>query len=157
MSQAKEETPPETPELKEAYFVTQVSVGELLATQGPEFHLAASIAFFKALLVYPSQIDLVMIYQRHVPEPVFKARSLSDVILRHAQPTPARYGSHVPRRTAVSGFLEHSYPPVEPRGCRPPASAKVYLSCPCTAQRCHRSRRAHGCLTKSADPSPRTT
>ncbi|PWN50885.1 MAS20-domain-containing protein [Violaceomyces palustris] len=58
-------------EEKEKYFLEHVAMGEQLFAQGPSQHLAASIAFFKALKVYPSPVELIMIYQKAVPKEVF--------------------------------------------------------------------------------------
>ncbi|ORX97977.1 MAS20-domain-containing protein [Basidiobolus meristosporus CBS 931.73] len=62
---------PITPEEKEQYFMTQVGKGEQLAAVGEQGYDEAAVCFFKALKVYPSPIELVMIYQKTVPEPVF--------------------------------------------------------------------------------------
>ncbi|KAF8345574.1 hypothetical protein F5887DRAFT_1074303 [Amanita rubescens] len=90
LEQLKNEESPKTPDEKEAYFMQQVSIGEQLAAQGnvapiiqrhPEphsrfqgqsFHFTAALSFFRALRVYPSPVELIMIYQKTVPEPVFK-------------------------------------------------------------------------------------
>ncbi|KAK9727439.1 mitochondrial import receptor subunit tom20 [Basidiobolus ranarum] len=62
---------PITPEEKEQFFMTQVGKGEQLAAMGEQGYDEAAVCFFKALKVYPSPIELVMIYQKTVPEPVF--------------------------------------------------------------------------------------
>lgn len=49
-----------------------VQEGELLAAQGQDFYLAAASAFYKALKVYPEPLQLLVIYQKAVPEAVFK-------------------------------------------------------------------------------------
>lgn len=36
------------------------------------FQLPAALSFYRALRVYPSPVELIMIYQKTVPEPVFK-------------------------------------------------------------------------------------
>ncbi|KAF9450959.1 MAS20-domain-containing protein [Macrolepiota fuliginosa MF-IS2] len=72
LEQVKQEDPPTSTEEKETYFMTQVGMGEQLATQGPTFYLPAAIAFYKALRVYPSPVELIVIYQKTVPEPLFK-------------------------------------------------------------------------------------
>ncbi|KAH9844112.1 MAS20-domain-containing protein [Rhodofomes roseus] len=66
-----EELPPD-PEAKEQYFMTHVGMGEQLCAQGPMFYLPAALSFYRALRVYPSPVELIMIYQKTVPEPVFK-------------------------------------------------------------------------------------
>ncbi|KAJ3972130.1 hypothetical protein EV361DRAFT_907327 [Lentinula raphanica] len=72
LEQVKAEQVPVSPEQKETYFMTQVSAGEQLALQGPMFYLPAALSFYRALRVYPSPVELMMIYQKTVPEPVFK-------------------------------------------------------------------------------------
>ncbi|KAM6496192.1 hypothetical protein JOM56_008898 [Amanita muscaria] len=72
LEQVKNEESPRTTEEKEAYFMQHVGVGEQLARQGPDFLLPAALSFFRALRVYPSPVELIMIYQKTVPEPVFK-------------------------------------------------------------------------------------
>ncbi|TCD70437.1 hypothetical protein EIP91_003518 [Steccherinum ochraceum] len=57
---------------KEQYFLSSVDMGERLCLQGPMFHLQAALSFYRALRVYPSPVELVMIYQKTVPPPVFK-------------------------------------------------------------------------------------
>lgn len=52
-------------------FMQSVSEGETLFAQGPAHHFDASIAFYKALKVYPNPMELVMIYQKAVPQEVF--------------------------------------------------------------------------------------
>jgi import receptor subunit TOM20 len=54
-----------------ASFMESVTAGETLITLGPAQHLAAAAAFFKAVKVYPSPVELIMIYQKATPEPVF--------------------------------------------------------------------------------------
>lgn len=39
---------------------------------GPEFYEQAVLPFYKALKVYPAPLELIMIYQKTVPEPVFQ-------------------------------------------------------------------------------------
>ncbi|MCO5566173.1 hypothetical protein L7F22_019849 [Adiantum nelumboides] len=54
----------------EQTFSQNVQIGEMLAAQGPEHHLQAAAAFFKALKAYPSPMELLMIYQQAVPPEV---------------------------------------------------------------------------------------
>ncbi|OZJ01847.1 hypothetical protein BZG36_04940 [Bifiguratus adelaidae] len=65
------ETFPVSVEEKEKYFMEQVAKGETLFAQGEAGFQDAAICFFRALKVYPSPVELVMIYQKTVPEPVF--------------------------------------------------------------------------------------
>ncbi|EJU06133.1 MAS20-domain-containing protein [Dacryopinax primogenitus] len=72
LEKIKVETVPTTPEEREQYFMQHVGIGEQLSVQGPAFHVAAALSFYRALRVYPSPVELIMIYQKTVPEPVFK-------------------------------------------------------------------------------------
>ncbi|KAG5648783.1 hypothetical protein DXG03_000132 [Asterophora parasitica] len=72
LEKVKQEPSPQTPEEKEAYFMSHVGLGEQLAASGPDNYLAAALSFYRALRVYPSPVELIVIYQKTVPEPIFK-------------------------------------------------------------------------------------
>lgn len=97
----------------------QVSIGEQLVAQGsaipviswihwltlcsagPDFHLPAALSFFRALRVYPSPVELIMIYQKTVPEPVFKVRQSPIYSLVHIPLTTlssVNYGTYKSER-----------------------------------------------------------
>ncbi|KAI5476978.1 mitochondrial import receptor subunit TOM20 [Pseudohyphozyma bogoriensis] len=57
---------------KEAYFMTEVGNGEQLAARGPPFYVASAVCFYKALRVYPAPAELIQIYQKTQPAPVFE-------------------------------------------------------------------------------------
>ncbi|KAI8087048.1 mitochondrial outer membrane translocase complex, subunit Tom20 domain-containing protein [Gilbertella persicaria] len=63
---------PTSPEQKEKYFMEQVAAGEALCGQGPQYYDDAILPFYKALKVYPAPMELIMIYQKTIPEPVFQ-------------------------------------------------------------------------------------
>lgn len=63
---------PESAEGKEAYFMEQVSLGETLCGQGEAFYEQSVEPFYKALRVYPAPLELIMIYQKTLPEKVFR-------------------------------------------------------------------------------------
>ncbi|KAG2226584.1 hypothetical protein INT45_005070 [Circinella minor] len=63
---------PATPEAKEKYFMEQVAAGEQLCNAGEAYYNDAVLPFYKALKVYPAPLELIMIYQKTVPEPVFQ-------------------------------------------------------------------------------------
>ncbi|KDQ20600.1 hypothetical protein BOTBODRAFT_169335 [Botryobasidium botryosum FD-172 SS1] len=63
---------PPTTEEKERFFMEQVGMGEQLSARGPAFVIPAAMCFYRALRVYPSPVELIMIYQKTVPEPIFK-------------------------------------------------------------------------------------
>ncbi|RHZ76497.1 hypothetical protein Glove_197g44 [Diversispora epigaea] len=56
---------------KEKYFMEQVAKGETLLSGGDDCFLEASLCFYKALKVYPNPVELIMIYQKTIPESVF--------------------------------------------------------------------------------------
>lgn len=43
----------------------------MFVTLGPEFAVPAAMAFFRALRVYPSPVELIMLYQSSLPAEVF--------------------------------------------------------------------------------------
>ncbi|EJD01142.1 MAS20-domain-containing protein [Fomitiporia mediterranea MF3/22] len=63
-----EETLPTNPEEKHMFFMNAVGTGEKLAEQGPQNYLDAAVFFYQALRVYPSPMELIVIYQKTVPE-----------------------------------------------------------------------------------------
>ncbi|KAF9226766.1 MAS20-domain-containing protein [Gyrodon lividus] len=72
LEKVRQEEVPAGPEEKEQYFMTQVGMGEQLCAQGPAFHLSAAMCFYRALRVYPSPVELIVIYEKTVPGPVFQ-------------------------------------------------------------------------------------
>ncbi|CAG8605094.1 5594_t:CDS:10 [Ambispora leptoticha] len=62
---------PDTVEAKEKFFMDQVAKGETLFAGGEAGYKSAAICFYKALKVYPSPLELIMIYQKTIPEAVF--------------------------------------------------------------------------------------
>ncbi|KAI9342140.1 hypothetical protein BD770DRAFT_398764 [Pilaira anomala] len=72
MAAAEKEPLPTTPEAKEKYFMEQVGAGESLCNKGEAFYNDAVLPFYLALRVYPAPMELIMIYQKTVPEPVFQ-------------------------------------------------------------------------------------
>ncbi|KAI0368072.1 MAS20-domain-containing protein [Pilatotrama ljubarskyi] len=68
----REEEVPASPDEKEAYFIMQVQVGEQLAQKGPANYFPSAMAFFRALRVYPSPVELIMMLQGTLPAPIFK-------------------------------------------------------------------------------------
>ncbi len=61
---------PAAVDMREQYFMEQVSLGEMLFAQGKPHYVDAAIAFFRALKVYPSPYELIVIYQKTVPPEV---------------------------------------------------------------------------------------
>ncbi|KAK8854551.1 hypothetical protein IAR55_003290 [Kwoniella newhampshirensis] len=62
---------PASPEQQELYFQEQVAEGEKLATMGSEYHVKSASHFYRALRVYPQPLELLGIYQKVVPPPVW--------------------------------------------------------------------------------------
>ncbi|CAJ0915764.1 19753_t:CDS:10 [Entrophospora sp. SA101] len=56
---------------KEKYFMEQVAKGESLLAAGENGYDEAALCFYKALKVYPSPVELIMIYQKTIPETIF--------------------------------------------------------------------------------------
>ncbi|PVU90618.1 hypothetical protein BB559_004519 [Furculomyces boomerangus] len=67
----KDSKVPTNPEEREQFFMTQVSSGETLASKGPSEYDNAAKCFYQALKVYPNPVELIMIYQKTVPEQIF--------------------------------------------------------------------------------------
>ena len=88
LAKVRAEEVPATPEEKEQYFMSHVGIGEQLATKGmyhdheyhsvaqqhigPAFHLSAALSFYRAMRVYPSPVELIMIFQQTLPPELFK-------------------------------------------------------------------------------------
>lgn len=78
----RNETLPVTASEKEQYFMSNLAVGEQLASQG--LVLPAALSFFRAIRVYPEPLQLVMILEKTLPEDMFRvvmdlmSRDVSD-------------------------------------------------------------------------------
>ncbi|KAI6112327.1 hypothetical protein EDD17DRAFT_1491511 [Pisolithus thermaeus] len=83
----KQEKVPTTHEEKEKYFMVQVAMDEWLSAKGllkvfvqmeincvakpgPKFNLPAALCFYRALRVYPSPVEPIVIYEWTIPPPV---------------------------------------------------------------------------------------
>ena len=81
---------PATPQAKEEYFMAQIQIGDQLVQRGmsmlyvqrnpfidtalcsgPAFHLAAATTFFRALRVYPSPVEFIVMLQQSLAPPIF--------------------------------------------------------------------------------------
>ncbi|EIW68330.1 hypothetical protein M231_00348 [Tremella mesenterica] len=71
MAQIATEPRPLSAEQQEAYFQENVAEGERLSLLGPEHHIDAATHFYKAMRTYPNPMELLMLYQRVVPPPIF--------------------------------------------------------------------------------------
>ncbi|OCH90946.1 MAS20-domain-containing protein [Obba rivulosa] len=72
LAKIREEEHPISPGESEKHFMAQVGLGEQFVAQGEAFFMPAALSFFRALRVYPSPVELIMLYQQTLPEPVFK-------------------------------------------------------------------------------------
>lgn len=54
---------------------------DLSSFVGPQFHLPAAMAFYRALRIYPNPMDLLGIYQKTIVEPVFKVRHFQPLFI----------------------------------------------------------------------------
>ncbi|OSC98985.1 MAS20-domain-containing protein [Trametes coccinea BRFM310] len=87
---------PATPDEKEQYFVMQVQLGEQMAQQGPAFYMPAAAAFFRALRVYPSPVEFIMMVQSTLPQPIFKI--FMELVNAEAAARIEGYYDHFPPR-----------------------------------------------------------
>ncbi|ORX38243.1 mitochondrial outer membrane translocase complex, subunit Tom20 domain-containing protein [Kockovaella imperatae] len=71
LKEIQAESPPSAPEQQEMYFQEHVGQGEQLAAMGPDSYVEAAAHFYRALRVYPQPVELLMIYQKVAPPPVF--------------------------------------------------------------------------------------
>ncbi|KIJ69854.1 hypothetical protein HYDPIDRAFT_184391 [Hydnomerulius pinastri MD-312] len=97
LEKVRKEEVPAGPEEKEQYFMSQVGMGEQLCAQGPAFHLPAAMCFYRALRVYPSPVELIVIYEKTVPAPVFQlVMQLTNMDVSSPSPALGREGLPLP-------------------------------------------------------------
>ncbi|TPX33990.1 hypothetical protein SmJEL517_g03203 [Synchytrium microbalum] len=63
---------PTNVEEKEKYFMDQLQSGEILYRKGPAHYQAAAACFMRAMKVYPQPLELISLFQKSLPEPVFQ-------------------------------------------------------------------------------------
>ncbi|KAF8969371.1 hypothetical protein BDZ97DRAFT_1915330 [Flammula alnicola] len=101
IQQIRTEEGPRTPQEQEQFFMTQVAIGEKLAGEGPQSYLPAAMAFFRALRVYPAPVELIVIYEKTIIEPVFKLiMDLTSLDVKYR--IEAYYDFFPPKRMNVS-------------------------------------------------------
>lgn len=88
LEMVRKEEPPASPEAKENFFMSQIAMGEQLGARGesgpkellnlgescfsgPEYYLAAATCFYRSMKVYPSPMELIVIYEQTIPPPIF--------------------------------------------------------------------------------------
>lgn len=90
-----------------------------MTSTGDTFYLPAALSFYRALRVYPSPVELIVIYQKTVPEPVFKIvmemTSLDVSVPLSASGMTAGRGSVVNEENGgrSSSSTSHTSPPSE--------------------------------------------
>ena len=94
LDKVAQETFPESPEEKEAYFMAKVSEGETLCGQGEAYYDDSVEPFYMALKVYPAPLELIMIYQKSLPEKVF--RIVVNLMALEQQKRQAEFYQHFP-------------------------------------------------------------
>ncbi|KAI9098763.1 MAS20 protein import receptor-domain-containing protein [Phlyctochytrium arcticum] len=65
-----DEPVPENPQERGEYFMKHLQMGEALCSRGPQAYELAAKCFFKALQAYNEPMNLLMVLQQSVPEPV---------------------------------------------------------------------------------------
>ncbi|KAJ3296961.1 hypothetical protein HK104_001006 [Borealophlyctis nickersoniae] len=61
---------PTSNEERGEYFMKQLQTGETLLARGPSAYEEAANHFFSALRIYPEPMNLLMVFQQSLPEPV---------------------------------------------------------------------------------------
>lgn len=110
LAKVQQESLPTTPQEKEHYFMTQVSLGEQLTAQGPAFNLPSALAFYRALRVYPSPVELIVLYEKTVPPAVFKI--VMELMNLDVQKRAAGYYEQFPPRS-MNVSVKHITEPVD--------------------------------------------
>ncbi|ORZ16966.1 hypothetical protein BCR42DRAFT_413625 [Absidia repens] len=72
LDQVAQDNYPTLTEEKEAYFMNQVSQGESLVAKGEIHYHDSVLPFYRALKVYPKPLDLIMMYQKTIPDDIFQ-------------------------------------------------------------------------------------
>jgi len=59
-------------EAKESFFMQQLQKGEMLSYQGEPYYEVSALCYYRAFKVYPNPTELIVLFQRSTPEPVYK-------------------------------------------------------------------------------------
>ncbi|KAF5332028.1 hypothetical protein D9758_014584 [Tetrapyrgos nigripes] len=78
LEQVKKEEVPAAPEQKEAYFMSQVAAGEQMSVLGPDHHLTAALAFYRALRLVIELTNLDVSYASSTSQPQDELDGLDD-------------------------------------------------------------------------------
>lgn len=90
----KQEKVPTTHEEKEKYFMAQVAMDEWLSAKGPKFNLPAALCFYRALRVYPSPVEPIVIYEWTIPPPI--VTQLTNMDVRSPSSPPGKGDTQLP-------------------------------------------------------------
>ncbi|KAG0227679.1 hypothetical protein B0O80DRAFT_533867 [Mortierella sp. GBAus27b] len=71
LASVKEEEFPTSIEEREKFCMENLSTGEALLGRGPDAYPMAAVCFYKALKVYQAPTELIMVYQKTIPQELF--------------------------------------------------------------------------------------
>lgn len=90
LEKIRDEQVPTDHDERHQYFMTQVNIGETMSVKGalsrlgrkviangstgPAFYMPAALCFYRAIRVYPSPLELIMVYEKSLSPPVFQVR-----------------------------------------------------------------------------------
>ncbi|KAI8092796.1 uncharacterized protein BX664DRAFT_328170 [Halteromyces radiatus] len=100
LDQVAQDEFPTLAEEKEVYFMNQISLGESLAAKGEAYYHESVLPFYRALKVYPKPLDLIMIYQKTVPDAIFQI-IISIMSLEQKKIQNGFYDQFPPKNTHV--------------------------------------------------------
>ncbi|KAF8559133.1 hypothetical protein OG21DRAFT_1403580 [Imleria badia] len=80
------------------YFMTQVSMGETMSMQGSTFYMPAALCFYRAIRVYPSPLELIMVYEKSLSPPVFQLVMQLVNLDVSSSPSSEGYYNYFPRK-----------------------------------------------------------
>ncbi|KAI8918754.1 MAS20 protein import receptor-domain-containing protein [Entophlyctis helioformis] len=100
----EDEPVPTTAEGREAYFNKHLVLGENLLGRGPAGFEAAAVCFFRAIKVYPEPMNLLMILQQSLPEPVLNM--IVELMAADSKKKQDSYNSHFPAQSMNVAFVE---------------------------------------------------
>jgi len=68
--QAHQAPLPSTQQERQDYFMNLVTQADQLVMMGPQHYMDAAVVFYQALRVYPSPLEMLMLYKQQLPAPV---------------------------------------------------------------------------------------
>ncbi|KAI8819435.1 MAS20 protein import receptor-domain-containing protein [Fimicolochytrium jonesii] len=85
---------PSDPQERGEFFVKHLQMGEALVQRGPQMHVAAAKCLFRALQAYGEPMNLLMVLQQTVPEPVMSL--IMEMYAAEIKKTQAEYFQNYP-------------------------------------------------------------